>query len=140
MPVEGRGLSSRPTQHVVRDLEIGQPINSDQCPEAADGVTRESEGSSRVSLLCLVRQDLSRGCAGTCVRPVSLEQGRAGCRSARLRGGRGVWGAEVARRTGACAQAGELPAGPYQKSVYPEGQWQAKATGHLDLVRSGVHD
>src|SRR5437868_15244050 len=25
MPVEGRGLSSRPTQDVVRDLEIGQP-------------------------------------------------------------------------------------------------------------------
>src|SRR5215472_5124660 len=25
MPGEGRGLSSRPTQHVVRDLEIGRP-------------------------------------------------------------------------------------------------------------------
>jgi cytochrome c peroxidase len=25
---EGRGLSSRPTQDVVRDLEIGQPSNS----------------------------------------------------------------------------------------------------------------
>src|SRR6516165_12460595 len=29
MPVEGRGLSSRPTQDVVRDLEIGQPSNSE---------------------------------------------------------------------------------------------------------------
>src|SRR5256885_16713315 len=29
MPVEGRGLSSRQTQQVVRDLEIGQPINSE---------------------------------------------------------------------------------------------------------------
>src|SRR5215204_3562140 len=28
MPVEGRDLSSRRTQHVARDLEIGQPINS----------------------------------------------------------------------------------------------------------------
>ncbi len=28
-PVEGRGLSSRQTQYVVRDLGIGQPINSD---------------------------------------------------------------------------------------------------------------
>src|SRR5450755_3621195 len=26
MPVEGRDLSSRPTQYVVRDPEIGQPI------------------------------------------------------------------------------------------------------------------
>jgi hypothetical protein len=30
MPVEGRDLSSRQTQYVVRDLEIGQPINSEE--------------------------------------------------------------------------------------------------------------
>ena len=53
MPVEGRGLSSRETQQVARDVEIGQPINSDQCSEAADGVARESEGRSRLSLLAL---------------------------------------------------------------------------------------
>jgi hypothetical protein len=40
--VEGRDLSSRQTQYVVKDLEIGQPINSNKCPEAADGVARES--------------------------------------------------------------------------------------------------
>src|SRR6266478_3864843 len=57
MPVEGRGLSSRQTQQVVRDREIGQPNNSETCSEAADGVTRESEGRSWLSLLCLVRQD-----------------------------------------------------------------------------------
>src|SRR5258706_9880464 len=57
MPVEGRDLSSRQTQDVVRDLEIGQPTNSETCSEAADGVTRESEGRSWLSLLCLVRQD-----------------------------------------------------------------------------------
>ena len=28
MPVEGRDLSSRQTQYVVNDMEIGQPINS----------------------------------------------------------------------------------------------------------------
>src|SRR3974377_2264293 len=31
MPGEGRDLSSRRTQDVVRDLEIGQPINSEEC-------------------------------------------------------------------------------------------------------------
>src|SRR5438094_3326115 len=31
--------------------------NSETCSEAADGVTRESEGGSRLSLLCSVRQD-----------------------------------------------------------------------------------
>src|SRR5258708_13819567 len=44
MPVEGRDLSSRQTQYVGKDLEIGQPINSEECSETADGVTRESEG------------------------------------------------------------------------------------------------
>ncbi len=29
MPVEGRDLSSRQTQDVVKDMEIGQPINSE---------------------------------------------------------------------------------------------------------------
>ena len=44
MPVEGRDLSSRRTQQVARDAEIGQPSNSGECSEAADGVARESEG------------------------------------------------------------------------------------------------
>src|SRR5882724_3469381 len=57
MPVEGRGLSSRQTQQAARGREIGQPNNSETCSEAADGVTRESEGRSRLSLLYLVRQD-----------------------------------------------------------------------------------
>ena len=33
---------------MVRDLEIGQPINSENRSETADGVTRESEGRSRL--------------------------------------------------------------------------------------------
>src|SRR6516165_6119479 len=41
MPVEGRGLSSRPTQDAVRDLEIGRPSNSEKCSATADSVTRE---------------------------------------------------------------------------------------------------
>src|SRR5215204_1358890 len=53
MPVEGRDLSSRRTQHVARDLEIGQPINSEECSEAADGVARESEGRSRYRFYAL---------------------------------------------------------------------------------------
>src|SRR6516225_3291764 len=58
MPVEGRGLSSRQTQQAVRDREIGQPNNSETCSEAADGVARESEGRSRLSLLRPVRQSM----------------------------------------------------------------------------------
>src|SRR6202035_2111465 len=50
MPGEGRGLSSRQTHDVVRDREIGQPSNSEKCSEAADGVTRESEGGGFYAL------------------------------------------------------------------------------------------
>src|SRR5713226_10375790 len=120
MPVEGRDLSSRQTQQVMRDLEIGQPINSEQCSEIADGVTRKSEGRTRVSLLRPVRQDQPRGHPGSCLCPVPLQQGRTGCGWSGLRGHRGVWGAAVAWRTGACAQAADLSTGPYQKSVHTE--------------------
>src|SRR6266496_4725387 len=72
MPVEGRDLSSRRTQYVVRDLEIGEPINSEECSETADGVARESEGRSRLSLLCPVRQDQPRGYSGACLCPGPL--------------------------------------------------------------------
>ena len=91
-PVEGRDLSSRQTQDVVRDLEIGQPINSEQCSEAADGVARESEGRSRLSLLRPVRQDQPRGHPDACLCPVPLQQGRTGCGWSGLRGYRGIWG------------------------------------------------
>ena len=46
----------------------------------------------------------------------------------------------MARRTGACAQAGDLSTGSHQKSVHTESQWQTSAVGHLDLARSGLHD
>src|ERR1700760_4435654 len=74
MPGEGRCLSSRQTQDVVRDREIGQPSNSEKCSEAADGVTRESEGGGRLSLLRPVRQDQPRGHSGTCLCSVPLQQ------------------------------------------------------------------
>ncbi len=38
--------------------EIGQPINSKECSETTEGVTRESEGSAWLPFLCSVRQDL----------------------------------------------------------------------------------
>ena len=55
--MEGRDLSSRQTQHVVRDPEIGQPINSEEGSETADGVTRESRrevlSESRMREICM---------------------------------------------------------------------------------------
>src|SRR5262245_35475138 len=76
--VEGRSLSSRQTQQAVRDPEIGKPSNSKECSETADGVTRKSEGGGGLSLLRPVRQDHPRGYSGARLRPVPLQQGRAG--------------------------------------------------------------
>src|ERR1700730_5776296 len=77
--------------------EIGQPINSEKCSEAADGVTRESEDRSRISLLRSVRQDLPGRHPGACLCSVPLEQGRAGRGRSRLPGCRGIRSAAVAR-------------------------------------------
>src|SRR3954454_21025715 len=95
MPAEGRGLSSRPTQDAVRDLEIGQPSNSETCSEAADGVTRESEGGDRLSLLRPVRQDQPRRHPGPRLRPMPLQQGRTGGGRPGLCGHRSIWGRAV---------------------------------------------
>src|SRR5258705_6451216 len=51
-PGEGRDLSSRQTQQVVRDLEIGQPINSEECSETADGAARERQATRRTTRRC----------------------------------------------------------------------------------------
>ena len=45
-PGEGRGLSSRKTQDVVRNLEIGQPSNFEKCSEAADGVHAKAKAEA----------------------------------------------------------------------------------------------
>src|SRR5271166_6288941 len=140
MPVKGRGLSSRQTQQVARDREIGQPNNSATCSEAADGVTRESEGGGRLPLLRLVRQDQPRRHSGACLCPVPLQQGRTGDRRPGLRGHRGIRGRAMAGGTGACAQAGDLPARADQTSVYTKGQRQTQAAGHLERAGSGLHD
>ncbi len=49
------------------------------------------------------------------------------------------WGRAMAGRTGACAQAGDLPTGANQARFHTEGQRQAQAAGHLNLAGSGLH-
>jgi hypothetical protein len=48
----------------------------------------------------------------------------------------GSWHGRIVPKaaTGACAQAGDLPNGTHQKSIYTESQWQTQAVGHLDLA------
>jgi len=79
MPVEGRGLSSRRTQQVVRDREIGQPNNSETCSKAADGrCTRKRRRKAGYRFYALYdkisREDILAH--GLC--PVPLQQGAPG--------------------------------------------------------------
>src|SRR3984893_7792920 len=148
MPGEGRGLSSRQTQDVVRDLEIGQPSNSEKCSETADGVTRESEGGSRLSLLRPVRQVSREDILAHAYAPVPLQQELAPAEAGRAPGIDGQdfadieaygvvrWLAELAL----ALRAGDIPAGADQTRVHTEGQWQTQAAGHLDRAGSGLHD
>ena len=39
----GKGPEFKTEKYVVKDLEIGQPINSEECSETTDGVARESK-------------------------------------------------------------------------------------------------
>jgi Reverse transcriptase (RNA-dependent DNA polymerase) len=71
----GKGPQFRTNARRSEGQEIGQPINSEKCSEAADGVTRESEDRSRVPLLRAVRQDLPWRHPGACLCAVPLEQG-----------------------------------------------------------------
>src|ERR1700739_974857 len=118
-PGEGRGLSSRPTQDVVRDLEIGQPSNSEKCSETADGVTRESEGGSRLSLLRSVRQDQPRRHSGACLCPEPLEQELA---PAQAGGAPGIDGQDFAdiEAYGVERWLAELPLALRQETYRPE--------------------
>jgi hypothetical protein len=119
--------------------EIGQPSNSEKCSETAEGVTRESEDGSRLSLLRLVRQDLPRRHPGPRLCPESRQQGRTGRRRSGLRGRRGVRGAAMARRSGACAQGGDLPTRPHQTSVYPQSQRQTQTAGYPDGMTAAMN-
>ena len=53
----GKGPQFKTDARRSEDLGIGQPINSEQRSETADGVARESEGRTRLPLLCPLRQD-----------------------------------------------------------------------------------
>src|SRR5438445_2652655 len=86
----GKGPQFKTNATSSEDAEIGQPSNSEECSEATDGVTRESEVSAGLPLLRAVRQDQPRRHSGPCLCSVPLEQGRAGDGRSGVRGCRGV--------------------------------------------------
>src|ERR1700694_5738473 len=73
----------------VEGGEIGKPGNSAKCPEAADCITCESEGRTRVSVLSSVRQGVSCGRSELRLCPMQSQWRR----------GRGRW-SDVRRHPG----------------------------------------
>ena len=53
MPVEGRDLSSKQAQQVVRDLEIGQPINSENCSETEKALHAKAKAEAEYRFYAL---------------------------------------------------------------------------------------
>ncbi len=75
MPCSPASLSCPTIDREITCASSGQPNNSETCSEAADGVTRESEDRSWLSLLRPLRQDQLRRYSGACLCPVPLQQG-----------------------------------------------------------------
>src|SRR5262245_2371353 len=140
MPVEGRGLSSRQTHKQCGTGRLGNLTTPKRVRKLQTALHAKAKAEAGYRFYALYdkisREDI-------------LAHAYAQCRS--NKGAPGVDGqdfvdidaygvAAVAWRTGACAQARDLPTGPHQKSVHTEGQRQTQATGHLDLARSGLND
>src|SRR5215471_5090686 len=81
MPVEERGLSSRPTQDAVRDLEIGRPSNSEAFRHCRRRYTRKRVkscpragcGKSACPVVCPVKAGMfsrEQTCRGRSQSPV----------------------------------------------------------------------
>jgi hypothetical protein len=127
MPVEGSGPGSGSAQDMARDVEIGKPNNSRRYPEATDGAACQSEGRTRLSLLLLVRQDLSSRRSGTRLRLLSRQPGCGRCGRRALRGHRGVRSRTLARGTDGHPQNEDLPTPSAQARVYSQTQRQTAA-------------
>src|SRR5713226_1900953 len=140
MPVEGRDLSSRPTQKVVKDRSLGNlstPKSVRKLQRALHAKAKAEAGYRFYALYDKISRD------------DILAHAYAQCRS--NKGAPGVDGQEFAdveaygvqRWLGELALArrqGDLPTGSHPTSVHPEGQWQASTAGHPDPTGSSLHD
>ena len=127
---------------MARDLEIGQPSNSEKCSEAADGVARESEGRSRViaSTRCTTRSaaKTSWPMPGPSAAPTrarrawTVRTSRISKRTA-CSGGSANWRLRSGRRRTDRTRSDECSS---RRPIRQDSQ----AAGHLDPAGSGLHD
>jgi hypothetical protein len=128
----GKGPWFRTDAASSEGQEIGQPINSEECSEAADGVTRESEDRSRVSLLRSVRQDIPRGHPDACL-----------CAVPRTRAHR-VWTARTLRisrrRALTSDKANGITASPRQHRAHRYASCSHDAVRHVEFFGEWTSD
>src|SRR5882762_163993 len=140
MPVEGRGLSSRQTQDVVRDLEIGNlatPKSVQKLQTALHAKAKAEAGYRFYALYDKIsREDI-------------LAHAYAQCRS--NKGAPGVDGQDFAdiEAHGVERWLAELALAlreetyrpePIRRVFIPKANGQTQAAGHLDRAGSGLHD
>src|ERR1700730_10463307 len=101
--------------------------NPSKCSEAADGVTRESEGIAQLSIPCAVRQSVPEGCSGTCLRvlPSQWRSSRSGRPD--VSGHRSVWSRAMVGRTGARVEKPNVSPTSCPEGVYTQARWETAA-------------
>src|SRR5271166_3475943 len=122
-------------QDAVRDLEIGQPINSEQRPETADGVARESEAEPGYRFYALYdkisREDI-------------LAHAYAQCRSNKGAPGVDRQDFEAVEAYGVERWLGELALAlrqeTYRPDPIPKANGKLRPLGISTLTGSGLHD
>src|SRR5215472_153164 len=117
----GKGPQLKGNARSNEDGGIGvEPNNPRKCSEVADGVARQSEGIAQLSFPRLVRQGVSQGRSGICLRVLQSQwrSGRSG--QADVRGHRDVRSRAVAGRTGARAEEPNLSTTSCAASLYTE--------------------
>ena len=136
MPVEGRGLSSRQTQQVARDREIGQPTTPKRVQKLQTALHAKAKAEANYRFYALYdkisREDILAHAYAQC----RSNKGAPGVDGQDFAGYRGVWSGAVVGRTGACPQAGDLPTGADQTRVQPKANGKLRPLG-ISTVRIG---
>src|SRR6201997_4155178 len=129
----GKGPQLRTNARSDEGQGIGdEPNNSNQCSEVADGVARKSEGIAQPSFPCAVRQGVSEGCTGLCLRPLPSQRRGGGSGQPDLREHRRVRQGTVVGGTGARAEESNLSTATRSAGVYPQAGWEAETVRHTD--------
>jgi len=131
----GTDLSSRRRTQYVKvpgTRRLGNLTTPESVQKLQKALPRESEGRSRLSFLRLYDKISREDIPGSCLRPVSLQQGRTGCGWTGPSRISRCMGAAMAWRTGACAQGRDVPTDPIRRVFIRKPMAKLRPLGSLD--------